>query len=47
MQWRVRGGTSATRAMRKQERERWYKKPLVKAKPTTPDETPQAPPAKP
>ncbi len=47
MQWRVRGGSSATRAMRKQERERWYKQPLVKAKPEPLPAGPPAPPPAP
>jgi len=47
MQWRVRG-SSATRAMRKQQRERWVKQPLVKAKPAVPPaEPPAAPPPAP
>ena len=36
MQWRVRGGSSATRAMRKEQRDRWSPKPLVKGKPAAP-----------
>jgi hypothetical protein len=47
MQWRVRGGSSATRAMRKQQRERWAPKPLVKGKPAPPPAEPPVPPPAP
>jgi len=47
MQWSVRGGSSATRAMRKEQRDRWSPKPLVKGKPAPPAPPPVEPPAKP
>ena len=36
MQWSVRGGSSATRAQRKEQRERWARQPVLRGKPLAP-----------
>ena len=44
MQWSVRGGSSATRAQRKEERERWWHQPVLRVKkPAAPAAAPEKP----